>query len=149
MSDTVCKTQMLHLLKATQFRFSVVNDGAPENFGDFDPGGGVKTPTGVLSHINDVLTFAAMQFEPDFTSTMDKDWASQVKRLEICLANLHRILRESDVDEEMALRLTQGPLADVLTHVGQLAMMRRMAGAPVPGTNYFLADIPDIVEGTA
>ena len=38
-------------------------------------------------------------------------------------------------------KLFQGPIADALTHVGQLAMMRRAAGAPVKGENYFVADI--------
>ena len=35
----------------------------------------------------------------------------------------------------------QGPIADALTHIGQIGMMRRMAGAPVRGENYFKADI--------
>jgi hypothetical protein len=41
----------------------------------------------------------------------------------------------------MDLKLVQGPLADALTHIGQLMTMRRKAGAPVPGTNFIKADI--------
>jgi hypothetical protein len=37
--------------------------------------------------------------------------------------------------------LIQGPIADALTHVGQIAMLRRLAGCPIPGENYFAADI--------
>ena len=38
-------------------------------------------------------------------------------------------------------KVFQGPMADALTHVGQLTMLRRLAGCPVKGENYFVADI--------
>ncbi len=38
-------------------------------------------------------------------------------------------------------RLFQGPIADALTHVGQIAFLRRLAGFPVRGENYARADI--------
>jgi hypothetical protein len=38
-------------------------------------------------------------------------------------------------------KLFQGPIADALTHVGQIAMLRRMAGIPMKGENYFVAEI--------
>ena len=38
-------------------------------------------------------------------------------------------------------RLFQGPVADALTHVGQIAMLRRMAVCPISGENYFVAQI--------
>jgi len=38
-------------------------------------------------------------------------------------------------------RLFQGPVADALTHTGQLAMLRRMAGCPIKGENYYRAEI--------
>src|SRR2546426_11302508 len=34
----------------------------------------------------------------------------------------------------------QGPIADALTHIGQIAM-RRLAGAPIKGESYFAAEI--------
>jgi hypothetical protein len=44
-------------------------------------------------------------------------------------------------------KLFQGPIADSLTHVGQLAMLRRLAGCKIPGENYFVADINAGVVG--
>jgi hypothetical protein len=38
-------------------------------------------------------------------------------------------------------KLFQGPIADALTHVGQIAMLRRIAGGPVRGENYYVAEI--------
>jgi hypothetical protein len=38
-------------------------------------------------------------------------------------------------------KLIQGPLADALTHVGQLAMLRGMAGVPVRPESYPRAEI--------
>jgi hypothetical protein len=37
--------------------------------------------------------------------------------------------------------LFQGPVADALTHTGQLTMLRRMAGSPVRGESYARAEI--------
>jgi hypothetical protein len=38
-------------------------------------------------------------------------------------------------------KLLQGPVADTFTHVSQLAMLRRIAGVPIIGENYFVADV--------
>ena len=40
-----------------------------------------------------------------------------------------------------AEKLFQGPVADALTHIGQIAMLRRLSGSPVRGESYFRADI--------
>ena len=38
-------------------------------------------------------------------------------------------------------RLLQGPVADALTHTGQLAMLRRLAGVPIRGESFYDAAI--------
>jgi hypothetical protein len=38
-------------------------------------------------------------------------------------------------------RLLQGPFSDAMTHAGQLALLRRLAGAPVPPENFIVANI--------
>jgi hypothetical protein len=57
------------------------------------------------------------------------------------LKTLDERIAATALTEETANRLFQGPIADALTHTGQLAMLRRMAGCPIPGENYFIADI--------
>jgi hypothetical protein len=57
------------------------------------------------------------------------------------LKTLDERIAAADLTEDTANRLFQGPIADALTHTGQIAMLRRMAGCPIPGENYFIADI--------
>jgi len=65
---------------------------------------------------------------------------------EAILSEIARVLASVDVTRETALRVMQGPLSDVLAHVGQLAMLRRV-GAPLPGQNFFSANLPEIRVG--
>jgi hypothetical protein len=37
--------------------------------------------------------------------------------------------------------LLQGPFSDAMTHAGQLALLRRLAGSPVPPENFIFATI--------
>jgi hypothetical protein len=70
------------------------------------------------------------------------DLASEVRRFHATLAELAR-----DIEEEKEWRgitperLLQGPLSDAMTHAGQLAMLRRLAGDPIPPENFIHAEV--------
>ena len=68
-------------------------------------------------------------------------WEEEVDRFHAGLARLDARLAGPEPLGFSAERLFQGPIADALTHVGQITLLRRMAGAPVRGENYFKADI--------
>jgi hypothetical protein len=68
-------------------------------------------------------------------------WPEEVARFFRGLKTLDERIAAADLSEDVANRLFQGPIADALTHTGQLAMLRRMAGCPIAGENYFIADI--------
>jgi hypothetical protein len=70
-------------------------------------------------------------------------WDADVKRFFDGLARFDACLAGPGAGKAPAERLFQGPVADAVSHVGQLAMMRRMAGAPIRGENYFKADITE------
>ena len=116
----------------------------PAGYGDFELGPGSRTPMQILSHMSDVLTWAhsIVRGEQAWDPVTPQSWNAEVERFFGLLHDLDAALIEAD--DPPALRLLQGPLADTLTHVGQLAMLRRLAGAPVRGENYFRAKI---VEG--
>jgi len=63
------------------------------------------------------------------------------------LSKLDSSIREKDPEGVTPERLLQGPLSDSMAHVGQLLMLRRMAGSPVPSENFLLADIRKGVLG--
>ncbi|MEQ1923362.1 MAG: hypothetical protein ABL952_12720, partial [Pyrinomonadaceae bacterium] len=72
--------------------------------------------------------------------------ADEIVRFHEMLEDVARHI-ESDtplLDGMTPERLLQGPFSDAMTHAGQLAMLRRMAGDPVPPENFIVADIrPD------
>ncbi len=68
-------------------------------------------------------------------------WEQGVARFFDELARFDAFVASESPLAVRAEKLFQGPVADALTHVGQIALLRRMAGAPVRGENYFLAKI--------
>lgn len=68
-------------------------------------------------------------------------WEDEVSRFFTELKRLDSYLASDAPLHAPAEKLFQGPIADALTHVGQIAMLRRMAGAPLRGENYFRAEI--------
>lgn len=138
-----------HLLKTIQYRIAGVIVDPPAGFGTFAMEAGARTPGQVLSHMCDVLAWAHLKLDPARAGVeASNTWDAQVDRFGQVVSALDDTLVTQAVSPDLALRLTQGPLADVLTHVGQLALIRRLAGAPIPGQNFFSATLPDINPGT-
>jgi hypothetical protein len=97
----------------------------------------------ILAHIGDLLDWALALAggEHRWRSSMPLPWDQEVERFFSALAALDARLASGQplgFDEE---KLFQGPVADALTHVGQITMLRRMAGSPVRAENYLLAEI--------
>lgn len=135
-------TAMLrHLLAALDYRTRKALHGAPRDFGAFDGGHGLRTPHQLLRHMNALIgrTHARLT-DTTFDDPAD-DWAGSVARFPRLLARLDGVLAERPLRPDTLERLQQGPIADALTHAGQLAMLRRMAGAPIAGENFMAADI--------
>ncbi|MHB1960012.1 MAG: hypothetical protein ACYCO5_13390 [Acidobacteriaceae bacterium] len=78
---------------------------------------------------------------PAWRDTAPQSWIEDVQRFYATLAAFDARLASDEPLQAPLEKLLQGPVADALTHVGQLAMMRRLAGAPLKGENYFVADV--------
>ena len=120
--------------------------GAPEGFAEFSLGHGARTPLEILAHISDVLTFALRRIENSFDPARHRSapdtWEDELSRFRSLLDNLENELRiRQDLPLDLAQRLIQGPFADALTHVGQIALLARCAGGGVPAESYFDAEI--------
>jgi hypothetical protein len=131
-----------HVLATLAYRGGKFLKGAPPEFAAFDTGKG-HTPLLILSHIGDLLDWALRhaQGESRWTTAELGTWDEQTARFHEALARLDDYLASGAPLGCEWQRLFQGPLADALTHVGQIAMLRRTTGAPVYGENYFVADI--------
>lgn len=133
-----------HLLAAIAYRFHAALADAPEGFRDFDPGGGVRSPRVLVTHCVHVLRIARSSFEPGLEIEEPirdhLSWDELVDQIHVELAVLDQYIEAGTPTHDWPLEsLVQGPFADVLTHVGQLAMLRRMAGRPVERQSYLRA----------
>jgi hypothetical protein len=102
-----------------------------------------RTPLEILAHVGDLLDWALSlaQGAHRWHDSAPEAWDREVARFFDGLDALDAYLASDRPLGFPPERLFQGPVADALTHVGQIAMLRRLAGAPVRGENYFLADI--------
>lgn len=133
-----------HSVATLAYRAGKAVRGAPAGFGEFrlaDPA--AMTPARILAHMGDLMEWALSMAEgrQRWHDTTPGPWAAEVRRFFTALAALDRRLASGEELHAVPERLFQGPIADALTHVGQLATRRRLAGAPVRAENYYVADI--------
>jgi hypothetical protein len=137
------RTFLRHTLATIAYRGGKVLRDAPEGFGGTTAGEGSRTAVQILSHCGDLFAWglALAEGEHIWSETKSDDWDGQVERFFAGLAAVDARLADPEPLGRPALRLLQGPFADALTHVGQIGMLRRLAGSPVKGENYFKARI--------
>jgi hypothetical protein len=130
-----------HFLAALAYRTQKALRDAPISFGDFRATPGVRTPAELVRHMTSVLGYArtfliggAYGHEPLPTL------ADEVARFHAMLEDLAgHLQRGTPLQGTAPERLLQGPFADAMTHAGQLALLRRLAGSPVPPENFMVA----------
>ena len=132
-----------HTLATVAYRGGKALRNAPAEFATFRAGESTRTPVEILAHIGDLFGWAASiaKGKEEWKGAEPQDWDQEVARFFAGLKELDSFLSSSEPLACSAQQLFQGPIADALTHVGQLAMLRRMAGTPMRGENYFIAEI--------
>jgi len=140
--------QMLrHTVATLAYRAAKVVRGVPEGFAEFSVSESSRTPGRLLAHMGDLadwgLSMAAGQNKWKDSPVLA--WEESVKRFFTALQTFDDYLASDAPLGCSAEKLFQGPVADALTHVGQIAYLRRLASAPIRAENYFKAII---VAGT-
>jgi hypothetical protein len=132
-----------HTLATLAYRGGKALRGAPVSFAAFRAGETSRTPLEILAHMGDLFDWAVAltSGEHKWQNAEPQSWNEQVERFFAGLQRFDEILAGDAPLGFPVERLFQGPVADALTHVGQIAALRRLAGAPVKGENYFKADI--------
>ena len=135
-----------HFLAALAYRTQKALREAPEDFGSFRVVEGVRTPAELVRHMASVLGYARTFFvgghyRPEALASFNEE----IERFHEMLGLLAQHLRNGDALREGMTeeRLLQGPFSDAMTHAGQLALLRRFAGAPVPPENFIVAEIKE------
>jgi hypothetical protein len=144
MVNTVSDT-LRHYLASLAFRFRHVIRGAPEGFGDFKAAADGRTPREIVRHMTGLLWFVHYRYMPfELKSPPMLPWQEEVDRFLEVLALLDEHFvkeRPLRVEEPSFATLFQGPLVDVATHIGQLALLRRLAGSPVEEISYMRSEM--------
>ncbi len=132
-----------HCLATLAYRAAKALRDAPEGFAEFRLSQATRTPGEILAHLGDLMEWALSLANgaKEWHDTAPASWEHGVRRFFAALAAFDAYLASGAPLHAPAERLFQGPIADALTHVGQLATRRALAGAPVRGENYFVADI--------
>jgi hypothetical protein len=143
-SDSDPKRELLrHTLATVAYRAGKAVREAPSGFADFHAGEGVRTPGQILAHIGDLFDWALSiaKGKPAWRDSKALPWDKETERFFAALKSFDDFLVSNAAVEAPLEKLFQGPIADALTHVGQLAILRRLARAPVKGESYFAAEI--------
>ena len=132
-----------HTLATLAYRASKAVRGAPPSFSTFSVAEGSRTPGQILAHLGDLMDWALTQAQGQqkWTDTPPGEWNADVDRFFRSLGALDAYLASTADVHFGAQKIFQGAIADSLTHVGQINMLRRIAASPVRGENYARADI--------
>jgi hypothetical protein len=143
MSETASRQMLRHTLATVAYRAGKTLRGAPAGFADYRAAETLRTPLEILAHLGDLMEWALglARGESRWPGAAPLPWEEEKGRFYAAVARFDAFLASG---EELACapeKLFQGPVADALNHVGQIALLRRMSGAPIRGENYFVADI--------
>lgn len=171
--QTSAANELVHAyLVSLAFRFRHVTEGAPEHFGDFEAGSGVRTPVTIVRHMTGLLLWVWDMYEPGSKYELaELSFDAECARFLDTVSELARVFGEStapgatarrgsahDFSESTAAefvlaprssdltfaQLWRGPLTDAMTHVGQLATLRRLAGDPIGRVRYWQVEMPPL-----
>jgi hypothetical protein len=132
-----------HVLATIAYRGGKAVRGAPESFATFKIHEASRTPSEILAHVGDLFDWAESLAEGEqrWAPMPPGNWSDDVARFFSGLQRLDDYLASEIPLGRSVEELFQAPIADALTHVGQIAMLRRLAGCPIRGENYATADI--------
>lgn len=138
------KREMLrHTVATLAYRAAKVFRDAPPDFATFRSSETTRTSGQILAHLTNLFDWALSiaQGRQAWTNSEPVNWEQGVDRFYAALGKFDAYLASGEQLNSSEEKLFQGPVADALTHVGQIGLLRRIASAPVRGENYFVADV--------
>ncbi len=137
------RTLLRHTVATLAYRGGKAVMNPPQEFAGFVIGPSTRTPAAILAHIGDLLDWALWQAKGQrvWHSSTPLPWEEEVNRFFAALKEFDSYLASDAPLGCPPEKIFQGAIADALTHVGQIALLRRLAGSPVRGESYFKAEI--------
>ena len=132
-----------HTVATVAYRGAKAIKDAPDGFGDFKSSETTRTPLEILAHIGDLFDWALSMAigKTVWNNAQPLSWVKESERFFACVKKFDDYLASDEPIAKPLEKLFQGPVADALTHVGQINLLRRMFDAPVRGENYYKAEI--------
>ncbi|MGD0271078.1 MAG: hypothetical protein ABSB14_18565 [Candidatus Sulfotelmatobacter sp.] len=132
-----------HALATLAYRGGKAVRNVPDSFAEFHANDSVRTPVQILAHIGDLMDWSLSMAngKREWHDSKPLAWNEEVDRFFAALKKFDDFLASSEPLQAPSDKLLQAPIADALTHVGQIAMLRRLAGDPLKGENYYKAEI--------
>jgi len=140
---TDARTLLRHTLATLAYRGGKAIRNAPASFANYRSGETSRTPAQILAHIGDLMDWGLSMADGSrqWHDSAPIPWEKECERFFAAMKKFDDYLASDKPLQAPIEKLFQGPVADAFHHVGQLAMLRRMAGAPIKGENYYVADI--------
>jgi hypothetical protein len=140
--DAKCEL-LRHVVATVAYRGGIAISEAPENFAEFRVNETLRTPGEILAHIGDLLegSLYLVKGELVYLASSPLRWEEEIARFFAAVKEFDSYLASDAPLACPVEKLIQGPVGDALTHVGQIVMLRRLAGKPVRVESYFTAEI--------
>lgn len=141
--EEIKRTFTRYVLATLAYRGAKAVAAAPAGFGEFRPVEGSRSAGEILAHVGDLLDWTAsfLAGKGVWHDSTPLPWEQEVERFFRALAAVDQALAADAPSPLPMEKLFQGPLADALTHIGQIAQLRRLVGSPLKGENYVMADV--------
>lgn len=132
-----------HTLATVAYRGGKAVGSAPSDFHSFRVNETTRTPEQILAHVGDLFDWALSlaRGKQAWNNSTPLSWNDEIARFFAAVRAFDDYLASAEEVHCSAEKLFQGPVADSLTHIGQIALLRRMAGGAVKGENYYVAEI--------
>ena len=137
------RSLLRHTVATVAYRGGKAVRGAPASFASYSADASMRTPVKILAHLGDLFDWALTQANgaEAWNDSTPLEWDREVERFFATLQRFDEFLASGAPLASPPERIFQGAIADALTHVGQLAMLRRLAGANIKSENYSRAEI--------
>lgn len=135
---------LIHLIKTIQYRFVKATNGSKANFGSTKLNNHTRSPNEIIQHMYDlaVKTKCIIKGNPFPISNYESlDFAGEANRFTDTMKELSLTVEESYIDFVLCKKLLQGPISDIITHIGQIAMLNGLHGNKIPAESFYEADI--------
>lgn len=145
---TASNELLRHTVATIAYRFQKAVKNSGKDFGDFRIGKDARTPCEIINHMFELIkktqTFIT-SYNFNFVVPSCDKLEVEIERFDFALIELDMVLKKNEVDAETSKRLLQGPLLDVVTHIGQIAMLSGLNGNKIPKEDYSAANIVNLV----